>query len=97
MSDANKYDNLSANEIANLVWNEICIYLKETLDLLEFRVIKEKKATYHQSPENNSLINNISNVPKNVSLAGDWTQNELPCTIEGSILSGKKAVELLKI
>ena len=37
------------------------------------------------------------NIPKNVSLAGDWTQNELPCTIEGSILSGKKAVELLKI
>ena len=97
VSDANKYDNLSANEIANLAWNEICIYLKKTLDLQEFRVIKEKKATYHQSPENNSLINNISNIPKNVSLAGDWTQNELPCTIEGSILSGKKAVELLKI
>ena len=97
VSDANKYDNLSANEIANLVWREICIYLKKTLDLLEFRVIKEKKATYHQSPENNSLINNISNIPKNVFLAGDWTQNELPCTIEGSILSGKKAVELLKI
>tara|TARA_Y100001954_G_scaffold111040_1_gene120367 strand:+ start:918 stop:2120 length:1203 start_codon:yes stop_codon:yes gene_type:complete len=97
VSDANKYDNLSANDIARLVWNEICIYLKKTLDFLEFRVIKEKKATYHQSPENNSLINNISNIPKNVSLAGDWTQNELPCTIEGSILSGKKAVELLKI
>ena len=97
VSDANKYDNLSANEIADLVWNEICIYLKKTIDLQEFRVIKEKKATYHQSPKNNSLIKNISNTLKNVSLAGDWTQIELPCTIEGSILSGKKAVELLKI
>ena len=41
-------------------------------------------------------IKNISKLPTNLSLAGDWTQTDLPCTIEGSILSGKKAVELLE-
>ncbi len=96
VSDANNLQQIPSDEIAKLVWNEICVFLDKKILLKEFRVIKEKKATYTQSPENNFLIKKISKLPTNLSLAGDWTQNDLPCTIEGSILSGKKAVELLK-
>ena len=96
ISDANNLQQIPSDEIAKLVWTEICIFLGKQILLKEFRVIKEKKATYAQSPENNFLIKNISKLPTNLSLAGDWTQTDLPCTIEGSILSGKKAVELLE-
>ena len=41
-------------------------------------------------------IKKIDNLPKNLIISGDWTQNNLPCTIEGSIVSGKKAVEFLR-
>ena len=59
----------------------------------EFQVIKEKKATYNQSPSNIKLINNIKILPKNLSVAGDWTQKNLPSTIESAILSGKKSLK----
>ena len=95
ISDANKFEDIPNDIIAELVWKEVCEYLAEYLKLPTFRVIKEKKATYNQSPENNHLISSIKSLPKNLLIAGDWTQNKLPCTIEGSILSGKKAVELL--
>ena len=95
ISDANRLENMPNTMIAELVWKEVCEYLNEGLDLPIYRVIKEKKATYNQSPENNNLIQNINTLPQNLLIAGDWTQNKLPCTIEGSILSGKKAIELL--
>ncbi len=95
ISDANRLENMPNTMIAELVWKEVCEYLNERLDLPIYRVIKEKKATYNQSPENNNLIQNINTLPQNLLIAGDWTQNKLPCTIEGSILSGKKAIELL--
>ena len=96
ISNANKYDNLSTEEITKIVWDEICSYLKKKINIPKYRVIKEKKATYHQSPENNKLIKSINNLPTNLLVIGDWTQYDLPCTIESSILSGKKAIELLK-
>ena len=71
-------------------------HISVTINIPKYRVIKEKKATYHQSPENNKLIKSINNLPTNLLVIGDWTQYDLPCTIESSILSGKKAIELLK-
>ena len=56
-----------------------------------FRIIKEKNATFLQSPKNFEKIKKIDNLPKNLIISGDWTQNDLPCTIEGSIISGKKS------
>ena len=38
------------------------------------------------------MIQNINDLPKNLRLAGDWTEKFLPSTIESSILSGKKAI-----
>ena len=62
--------------------------------ITKYQVVKEKKATIIQSPENFKLISQINNLPKNLRISGDWTQTNLPCTIEGSILSGKKAVKI---
>ena len=95
VSDANSLNIIDQNKIANIVWNEICSYLGKKINFLKFQIVREKKATYHQSPKNFKLIKKLNNIPNNILLAGDWTQHNLPCTIEGSILSGKKAIEFL--
>ena len=69
--------------------------MEKKIQYISAQVIREKKATYIQSPKNNILIQRFNNIKKNNIFAGDWTQNGLPCTIEASILSGKKAIELL--
>lgn len=93
ISNANHLNNLDSNEIANIVWIEICTYLNIKHKITDFQVVKERKATIHQSPKNFELISKLRGIPKNLKISGDWTQTSLPCTIEGSILSGKKAVQ----
>ena len=95
VSDANKFNNLDSNEITNEVWKEVCAFLGEKIQYLSSQIIKEKKATYIQSPKNNNLIQQFNDTKTSNIFAGDWTQNGLPCTIEASILSGKKAIESL--
>ena len=92
ISDANHLNNLDSNEIANIIWREICSFMNINQKITDFQVVKEKKATIEQSPSNFQLIKKIKNLPRNLRLSGDWTQTNLPCTIEGSILSGKKTI-----
>ena len=92
ISNANHLNNLDSEEIANIIWIEICSYMKIKNRIPSFQVVKEKKATLEQSPLNFSLIRKLKKLPNNVRISGDWTQTSLPCTIEGSILSVKKAI-----
>ena len=96
VSNANIFDNVPSESIAKEIWEEICILINKKVKMPSYRIIKEKTATFIQSPENFEKIKKIDNLPKNLIISGDWTQNNLPCTIEGSIMSGKKAVEFLK-
>lgn len=59
-------------------------------------VIKEKQATprftpavHHERPVTNAL----HNVTSNLFLAGDWTQTQLPATLEGAARSGVAAID----
>ena len=92
ISNANHLNSLDSTEIANIIWLEICSYMKIKCKIPSFQVVKEKKATLEQSPSNFSLVRKLKELPNNVRISGDWTQTSLPCTIEGSILSGKKAI-----
>ncbi len=93
ISAANKYNNVNSEIIAKDVWAEVSQSLKiDNKVMPEYKVLREKNATYEQSPENYKMIQNINDLPKNLRLAGDWTEKFLPSTIESSILSGKKAI-----
>lgn len=95
ISDANKFNSMDSSEIADLIWLEICKYVKKDMKYLSFQIVREKKATYIQTPKNIEMITNFKNKQIPFTFAGDWTQNRLPCTIEASILSGKKAIDSL--
>lgn len=58
-------------------------------------VIREKRATFSCTPES-ELLRPASRTPlQNLFLAGDWTGTGLPATIEGAVVSGKRASELV--
>jgi squalene-associated FAD-dependent desaturase len=55
------------------------------------RVVKEKRATFLQSPANLARRPGPATGLANLFLAGDWTDTGLPATIEGAIRSGEAA------
>ncbi|MSO75413.1 MAG: hypothetical protein EXQ87_00670 [Alphaproteobacteria bacterium] len=59
------------------------------------RVIKEKRATFLQSPANERRRPRPRIGRGNLFLAGDWTDTGLPATIEGAIRSGAQAAKAL--
>lgn len=57
------------------------------------RVIKERRATFDQSPESVARRPGTRTAWPNLLLAGDWTDTGLPATIEGAIRSGNRAAQ----
>ena len=57
--------------------------------------LSKKKSYLYSVTKKQFLIQKFNKQKTNNIFAGDWTQNDLPCTIEASILSGKKAIESL--
>ena len=97
ISAANELVNLSSNDIKDLCMKELINVFPElgNLQLLHFRVIKEKMATFEANTEIEKMrLSNITPV-KNLFAAGDWTDTKLPATIEGASLSGKTAAKLI--
>ncbi len=58
------------------------------------RIVKERRATFAQTPEQAARRAPAATRWPNLFLAGDWTATGLPATIEGAIRSGHVAAEL---
>lgn len=82
----------SAKRIATRMWVEIAqaMGLGEA-PLPAYRIVKEKRATFAQTPEEVSRRPGVRTRRSNLFLAGDWTDTGLPATIEGSLRSGRYA------
>ncbi len=88
--------NAPTDEIADATWRDIDRVLAlNTPQRPATRVVKEKRATFAQTPENEKRRANARTNHKNLFLAGDWTQTGLPATIEGAIRSGFNAAKLI--
>jgi squalene-associated FAD-dependent desaturase len=96
VSAANDIAEQTNEQIAKKIWCEVAKVIgKSDSDVPLNRVIKERRATIAQTPEQNKLRPDSRTLLKNLFLAGDWTKTGLPATIEGAIFSGHKAVEIL--
>lgn len=81
-------------DIAARVWAEVSRALGMERDPLPpCRVVKEKRATFAQTPDQIRRRPETRTGWSNLFLAGDWTATGLPATIEGSVRSGMKAAE----
>ncbi|MEQ8194245.1 MAG: hydroxysqualene dehydroxylase HpnE [Rhodospirillales bacterium] len=83
-----------ADEIAKTMWGEIVAVLDlPAVPLPGHRIVKEKRATFAQSPAQVALRPTAETAWRNFYLAGDWTDTGLPATIEGAARSGRLAAE----
>lgn len=85
----------SAEDIAHTCWREVALALElgEAPEPAS-RVVKERRATFAQTPETLALRPSTETRWANLLLAGDWTATGLPATIEGALRSGFRAATL---
>lgn len=81
-------------ELARTFWDEIQRAYGFTADLPAWQVVKEKRATFAATPEQDAKRPPAQTRWRNLLLAGDWTQTGLPATIEGALRSGETAAGL---
>ena len=91
--------NFSSERILQLIDSELYHYfLKNLFDDLQMKchkIVKEKTATFLQTPQSLHLRATAKTSISNLFLAGDWTDTDLPATIESAALSGRLAIEQL--
>lgn len=98
MSGAQTYIDCSEDELVKIAIEDLKKALPNLADgqVINSLVIKERRATFLPSPGLEPYRPAVTTDIKNLFLAGDWTATGYPATIEGAILSGKKAAEKVK-
>jgi squalene-associated FAD-dependent desaturase len=81
------------DELAELLWRDVAAALGLADEPLPaHRIIKEKRATFKQSPAQLRKRRGPATDYENLFLAGDWTDTGYPATIESAVRSGLAAV-----
>lgn len=80
--------------LARQIWAEVCETLGINAPLPAWQIVKEKRATFAGTPDQDALRPPPQTRFRNLFLAGDWVQNGLPATIEGALRSGDTAARL---
>jgi squalene-associated FAD-dependent desaturase len=95
ISNGDRLVDMPREELANAIWQDVCKAAGVTGDLPPWQVVRERRATFEATPEQNALRPGAVTSCKNLFLAGDWTDTGLPATIEGSVRSGDRAADLV--
>jgi squalene-associated FAD-dependent desaturase len=96
ISAADRLVDQPAWELANMLWTEIARVLDHNLGRVPpWRIIKERRATFAQTPDQIALRPRAETSLRNMFVAGDWTDTGLPATIEGAVKSGFNAARLV--
>jgi uncharacterized protein with NAD-binding domain and iron-sulfur cluster len=96
ISNANELVNKPDEELIEMVKGELKkFFLLDSGFISDYKIIKEKRATFIPS---NDIIDKRPNQKtqiKNLILAGDWVDTGLPSTIESAVKSGRVAAEII--
>ena len=96
VSAAEAIVDLPAEEIAARIWADVARAVDAPADPLPpYRIVKEKTATFAQTPSEVARRPAAKTSYFNLFLAGDWTATGLPATIEGALRSGRTAARLV--
>ncbi len=96
ISAANRLLDRPAEALARAVWPEVTRALGMATPMPEYRVLREKRATFAATFAQHRRRPAATTALKNLALAGDWTATGLPATIEGAIRSGFSAAGALR-
>jgi hypothetical protein len=95
ISGADRLVDMPREELAQAIWRDICKTAGVQGELPPWQIVRERRATFEATPEQNALRPGAVTDKKNLFLAGDWTDTGLPATIEGSVRSGDRAADLV--
>jgi len=91
VSAADTLADCTASDIATRVWCDVAQALNIAGKIPPYRVVKERRATFSQTPSAIALRLPTRTALENLFLAGDWTDTGLPATIESAVRSGHNA------
>jgi len=95
ISNGDRLVDMPREQLAREVWQDICKLTGITANLPPWQIVRERRATFAATPEQNALRPGAVTSWTNLFLAGDWTDTGLPATIEGSVQSGNRAADLV--
>ena len=83
-------------DLAQRLWADVARVLNlGDRPLPPWQIVKERRATFAATPEQDAKRPGARTNLANLVLAGDWTKTGLPATIEGALRSGETAAALL--
>ncbi|MFO1109265.1 MAG: hydroxysqualene dehydroxylase HpnE [Bradyrhizobium sp.] len=95
ISNGDRLVDMPREELAQSIWRDVCKAGGVSGELPPWQIVRERRATFEATPEQNALRPGPVTAFKNLFLAGDWTATGLPATIEGSVRSGDRAANLV--
>src|SRR6266852_5115941 len=95
ISGADRLLEVPREELAEKIWREVAEVAGLAAPLPAWQIIKERRATFAATPEQNAKRPGAATQWHNLALAGDWTATGLPATIEGAIRSGNAAADVV--
>jgi squalene-associated FAD-dependent desaturase len=98
ISGAEEFVGLNKKQLVEIAMEDLRSVLPQARDakIIHSLVMKEKRATFLSSPGIEALRPHARTKFENLFLAGDWTATGYPATIEGAVMSGKTAANLIE-
>lgn len=96
VSAADAIVDVDREELARIFWDDIKRAYGIADAMPRWQIVKEKRATFSATPEQDAKRPPARTRWRNLFLAGDWTQTGLPATIEGALRSGETAAHAVR-
>jgi hypothetical protein len=94
ISDAATLFDMPREELAQTIWRDVAKIGRLSEILPPWQIVRERRATFAATPEQNALRPEAETIWNNLFLAGDWTATGLPATLESAVRSGYHAADL---
>jgi len=95
ISDGGELFTAPRADLARAIWSEVAKVSSLPHTLPPWQIVRERRATFAATPEQNALRPMAKTGWGNLFLAGDWTATGLPATIESAVRSGYRAADLV--
>jgi hypothetical protein len=94
VSAADRIVEEDRERLAQILWMDVVRAYGVPMNMPRWQIVKERRATFAATPEQDALRPGARTKWRNLFLAGDWTDTGLPATIEGAVQSGATAARL---
>jgi hypothetical protein len=95
ISNADRLMDVPRAMLAQTIWQEVSRVAGVTGEMPPWQIVRERRATFAATPEENAKRPSPRTRWRNLFLAGDWTATGLPATLESAARSGHRAAELV--